>query len=168
MTKKQVLDFKPARRLEEVDDEHSKQMPEREHRPRSCDDSTRQCDSLSRMGFSERTAGLRRSVMTLLSISCECLKCRNPKTRSTATIARLEFAPPTFVKLARCGKPFLAILEDASVNVGAWRAFLREPVIEAPHSAALFCLCDVFDFHRRVLLANMVVTVIRNSCVFGI
>jgi hypothetical protein len=40
MAKKQVLRFKPAWRLEEVDDEHCERMQEREHRPRSCDDST--------------------------------------------------------------------------------------------------------------------------------
>jgi hypothetical protein len=36
MTKEQVLDFEPARRLEEVDGEHCERMQEREHRPRSC------------------------------------------------------------------------------------------------------------------------------------
>ena len=36
MAKEQVLGFKPARRLEEVDDEHYERMQEREHRPRSC------------------------------------------------------------------------------------------------------------------------------------
>src|SRR5262245_48073737 len=41
MAKEQVLDFKPARRLEEVDDK----MQEREHPSRSWDDSTRRCDS---------------------------------------------------------------------------------------------------------------------------
>jgi len=45
MTKKQVLDFKPAPRLEQVDAEHSERMQEREPRPRSCDDSTQRCDS---------------------------------------------------------------------------------------------------------------------------
>jgi hypothetical protein len=45
MTKKQVLDFKPAPRLEEVDGEHGERMQEREHRSRSCDDSTQRCDS---------------------------------------------------------------------------------------------------------------------------
>jgi hypothetical protein len=34
MAKEQVLRFKPARRLEEVDDEHCERMQEREHRPR--------------------------------------------------------------------------------------------------------------------------------------
>jgi hypothetical protein len=45
MAKEQVLRFKPTRRLEEVDDEHCERMQERKHRPRSCDDSTRRCDS---------------------------------------------------------------------------------------------------------------------------
>src|SRR5215467_1208055 len=45
MAKEQVLNLKSARRLEEVDDEHCERMQEREHRPRSCDDSTRLCDS---------------------------------------------------------------------------------------------------------------------------
>src|SRR5262249_36383373 len=45
VAKEQVLHFKSARRLEEVDDEHCERMQEREHRPRSCDDSTRLCDS---------------------------------------------------------------------------------------------------------------------------
>src|SRR5262249_23179240 len=41
MAKEQVLDFKPAPRLEEVDEEHCERMQEREHRSRSCGDSTR-------------------------------------------------------------------------------------------------------------------------------
>src|SRR5215510_12264445 len=41
MAEEQVLGFKPARRLEEVNDEHCERMQEREHRSRSCDDSTR-------------------------------------------------------------------------------------------------------------------------------
>jgi hypothetical protein len=45
VAKEQVLRFNPTRRLEEVDDEHCERMQEREHRPRSCDDSTRRCDS---------------------------------------------------------------------------------------------------------------------------
>src|SRR5262249_52398139 len=45
MAKEQVLRFKPARRLEEVDDEHCERRQEREHHPRSCDDSTGRCDS---------------------------------------------------------------------------------------------------------------------------
>src|SRR5262249_8969306 len=36
MVEEQVLGFKPARRLEEVNDEHCERMQEREHRPRSC------------------------------------------------------------------------------------------------------------------------------------
>src|SRR5262249_58428551 len=52
VAKEQVLRFKPARRLEEVDDEHCERMQEREHRPRSCDDPTRRCDS--RVGWDFR------------------------------------------------------------------------------------------------------------------
>src|SRR5256885_681533 len=51
MAKEQVLRFKPARRLEEVDDEHCERMQKREHRPRSCDDSTRRCDSQAGWDF---------------------------------------------------------------------------------------------------------------------
>ncbi len=51
MAKEQVLRFKPARRLEEVDDEHGERMQKREHRPRSCDDSTRRCDSQAGWDF---------------------------------------------------------------------------------------------------------------------
>src|SRR5438128_5884306 len=46
MAEEQILGFKPARRLEEVNDEHCERMQEREHRSQSCDDSTRRCDSL--------------------------------------------------------------------------------------------------------------------------
>jgi hypothetical protein len=45
MTKKQFLDFKPAPRLEEVDEEHCERMQEQEHRPRYAVISTRRCDS---------------------------------------------------------------------------------------------------------------------------
>src|SRR5262249_15216921 len=51
MAKEQVLDFKPARRLEEVDDKYCKRMQGREHRPRSCADSTRRCDSQAGWNF---------------------------------------------------------------------------------------------------------------------
>src|SRR5262245_66085552 len=52
MAEEQVLDFKPAPRLAEVDEEHCERLQEGEHRPRSCNDSTRRCDP-SRMEFSE-------------------------------------------------------------------------------------------------------------------
>jgi hypothetical protein len=45
MAKEQVLGFKSARRLEEVYNEHCERMQNCEHRPQSCDDSTRLCDS---------------------------------------------------------------------------------------------------------------------------
>src|SRR5438034_6737834 len=51
MTEKQVLGFKPARRLEEVNEEHCERMQEREHRSQSCDDSTRRCDSQAGWNF---------------------------------------------------------------------------------------------------------------------
>jgi hypothetical protein len=37
MAKEQVLGFKPAPRLEQVDDEHSEQVQDRQHRSQSCD-----------------------------------------------------------------------------------------------------------------------------------
>jgi hypothetical protein len=51
MPKEQVLGFKPARRLEKIDDKHCERMQEREHRPRSCDDSTRRYDSQAGWDF---------------------------------------------------------------------------------------------------------------------
>src|SRR5262249_42837938 len=51
MAKEQVLDFKSPRRLQEVDDEHCERMQEREHRRRSCADSTRRCDSQAGWNF---------------------------------------------------------------------------------------------------------------------
>ncbi len=55
MAKEQVLGYKPAPRLEQVDDEHSERVEDCEHRPQSCDDSPSRRESLSRMEFSERT-----------------------------------------------------------------------------------------------------------------
>src|SRR5262249_45736767 len=49
--KEQVLGFKSPRRLEEVYNEHCERMQEREHRPRSCNDSTRRCDSQAGWNF---------------------------------------------------------------------------------------------------------------------
>jgi hypothetical protein len=51
MAKEQVLGFKSARRLEEVDNEHCERMQDREHRPQSCDDSSRRCDSQAGWNF---------------------------------------------------------------------------------------------------------------------
>src|SRR5262245_14821559 len=51
MAKEQVLSLKSARRLEEVYNEHGERMQEREHRRRSCDDSTRRCDSQAGWNF---------------------------------------------------------------------------------------------------------------------
>src|SRR5262249_49810731 len=51
MAEEQILGFKPARRLEEVNDEHCERMQEREHRSRSCDDSNRRCDSQAGWDF---------------------------------------------------------------------------------------------------------------------
>jgi hypothetical protein len=55
MAKEQVLGYKPAPRLEQVDDEHFERVEDCEHRPQSCDDSLSRRESLSRMEFSERT-----------------------------------------------------------------------------------------------------------------
>jgi hypothetical protein len=56
MAKEQILGFKPARRLKEIDDVHRERMQEREHRPRSCDDSTRRCDSQAGAADAPRAA----------------------------------------------------------------------------------------------------------------
>src|SRR5262249_16143403 len=56
MAKEQVLDFKSPRRLEEVYNEHYERMQEREHRPRSCADSTRRCDSQAGWNFRKAQA----------------------------------------------------------------------------------------------------------------
>jgi hypothetical protein len=51
MAKEQVLGFKSARRLEEINNEHCERMQDREHRPQSCDDSSRRCDSQAGWNF---------------------------------------------------------------------------------------------------------------------
>src|SRR5215467_6248658 len=51
MAEEQVLGFKPARGLEEVNDEHCERIKEREHRSRSCGDSTRRSDSQAGWDF---------------------------------------------------------------------------------------------------------------------
>src|SRR5262245_46733880 len=58
MAKEQILDFKSARRLEEVDSEHCELMQNREQCPRSCDDSTRRCDSQAGWNFRKAQARL--------------------------------------------------------------------------------------------------------------
>jgi hypothetical protein len=45
MAKKQILGFQPARRLEQVDDEHPKRVQNCEHRQGSCDDSASRRES---------------------------------------------------------------------------------------------------------------------------
>jgi len=54
MSKKKVLDFKPAPRLEQIDDKRPKQMEDRKHRSRGCPDSPSSRES-ARMGFSGTT-----------------------------------------------------------------------------------------------------------------
>src|SRR5215470_10632770 len=61
MAEEQVLGFNPARRLEEVNDEHCERMQEREHRSRSCDDSARPCDSQAGWDF-RKGQGLHRGT----------------------------------------------------------------------------------------------------------
>jgi hypothetical protein len=51
MAKKQVLGFKPAPRLEQVDDEHSERVQDWKHRPRSCDDSALRRESEAGWNF---------------------------------------------------------------------------------------------------------------------
>jgi len=44
MTEKQIFSLKPASRLEQVGDEHSEGMQNRNHRSQGCDDSALQCE----------------------------------------------------------------------------------------------------------------------------
>jgi len=53
MSKKKVLDFKPAPRLEQIDDKRPKQMEDRKHRRGGCADSASSRESV-RMRFWER------------------------------------------------------------------------------------------------------------------
>src|SRR5262249_41458856 len=84
MTQKQVLDFKSPRRLEEVYNEHCERMQEREHRPRSCNDSTRRCDSQAGWNFRKAQDG------------CSSLPCRDvlsflSKAREASAVKRRDF-----------------------------------------------------------------------------
>jgi hypothetical protein len=45
MTKEEVLGFKRAVRLEQVNDEHPEQVQDCKHRPKSCDVSASRCES---------------------------------------------------------------------------------------------------------------------------
>jgi len=51
MAKKQILGFQPARRLEQVDDEHPKRVQDCEHRQGSCDDSASRRESQAGWNF---------------------------------------------------------------------------------------------------------------------
>jgi hypothetical protein len=57
MTEKQVLGFKPAARLEQVDQKHSKQMQDRKHRVQRCDDSALRCESTPDEIFGKDSGG---------------------------------------------------------------------------------------------------------------
>src|SRR5262249_26759603 len=69
VAEEQDLGFKPARRLEEVNDDHCERMQEREQRSRSCDDSTRRCDSQAGWDFRKghRIFGGSRSLRAALA-----------------------------------------------------------------------------------------------------
>jgi hypothetical protein len=56
MTQKEVLNFKPAPRLEQIDDKCSKQVDDRKHRIGRCADSPSQRESY-RIEFSGTTGG---------------------------------------------------------------------------------------------------------------
>jgi hypothetical protein len=45
MAEQQILCLKPAPRLEQVRDEHSERVPDRNHRSQGCDDSALRCES---------------------------------------------------------------------------------------------------------------------------
>ena len=45
MAEKQILNLKPAPRLEQVGDKHAKRVEDRKHRSQGCDDSALRCES---------------------------------------------------------------------------------------------------------------------------
>jgi hypothetical protein len=55
MAEKQILNFKPASRLEQIDDQHFERVQDCKHPRKSCDDSPTEANP-GRMKFSERTA----------------------------------------------------------------------------------------------------------------
>src|SRR5262249_54236419 len=73
MGKEQVLDFKSPRRLEEVNNEHCERMQEREHRPRSCTDSTRRCDSQAGWNFRKAQDSRQSNHVAFMSRSAQSL-----------------------------------------------------------------------------------------------
>jgi hypothetical protein len=68
MSKKKVLDFKPAPRLEKIDDKRPKQMEDRKHRIGGCADSASSRES-ARMGFSGTTMAFSTELATRASSS---------------------------------------------------------------------------------------------------
>ncbi len=85
MTKKQILGFKPAPRLEQVDNEHSERMEE--HRLNDAMILPHDAN-LGRMEFSERTA-------SLLSIRGRCLLVARRGHPSMSDMSLLSGAKPT-------------------------------------------------------------------------
>src|SRR5258707_1861437 len=67
MPKKEVLDFKPAPRPEQVDDKRPKQMEDRKHRRRGCADSASSRESV-RMRFLGMTGNRRRNISFAIGI----------------------------------------------------------------------------------------------------
>jgi hypothetical protein len=58
-----------------------------------------------------------------------------------------ESKHPAFVKLARAGRPLLAVLERTADDIDAARHRRRNPAIEAPHGRTIQRERNVFDFH---------------------
>src|SRR5262245_16039189 len=91
MAKEQVLRFKPARRLEEVDGEYCERMQKREHRPRSCGDSTRPCDSQGGWDFRKgQDAGPHeRAAAHSITSSASCWRCKGTLRPNALAVLRL-------------------------------------------------------------------------------
>ena len=68
MAEKQILGFKPAARLEQVDDQHSERAQDCKHRPKSCDDSASRRESRPD-GIFGKDSWSRHSINSNISLS---------------------------------------------------------------------------------------------------
>src|SRR3974377_1372537 len=72
MAKEQVLGFKPAPRLEQVDDEHAERVQDCEHRHQSCDDSASRHESQAGWNFRKGQARILHQESSWLTSAKPC------------------------------------------------------------------------------------------------